>query len=142
MFLNFAEAANEAWGPTGDPKNLGFNAQSVLQQIRKRAGIAAADPYLMVNTGTYKMKFRTLVRNERRLELCFEGSRFWDIRRWNDKVTMKEGAKGMAITNNAGVKTYQVFNAEPRRYADFMVYPPVPYDEVVKTGLVQNKGWN
>lgn len=23
-----------------------------------------------------------LIRNERRLELCFEGFRFWDLRRW------------------------------------------------------------
>jgi hypothetical protein len=142
MFLNFAEAANEAWGPTGDPKSLGFSAQSVLQQIRKRAGIAAADPYLLINTGTDKEKFRALVRNERRVELCFEGSRFWDIRRWNENTTMKQGAKGISITNNQGLKTYQVIDVEPRRYADFMIYPPVPYAEVVKTGLVQNKGWN
>jgi hypothetical protein len=142
MFLNYAEAANEAWGPKGDPKGYGFNAQSVLQQIRKRAGIAVADPYLLSDVATDQVKFRELVRNERRIELCFEGSRFWDIRRWNLINTMKTTAKGMSITNNAGIKTYSVIDVEPRRYSDFMIYPPIPYNEVIKSGLIQNKGWN
>lgn len=142
IFLNFAEAANEAWGVKGDPKVYGFNAQSVLQQIRKRAGIAVADPYLLTVVGTDVARFRELVRNERRIELCFEGSRFWDIRRWNLVNAMKATAKGMKIMDNAGVKTYSVIDVEPRRYNDFMIYPPVPYAEVIKAGLVQNKGWN
>lgn len=142
FFLAFAEAANEAWGPKGDPKSLGLTAQSVLQQIRKRAGIAAADPYLLNGVGTDQVKFRELVRNERRLELCFEGFRFWDIRRWNQVDVMKATARGMKITLTGTTKTYQVFDVEPRRYADHMIYPPVPYDEVIKTGMVQNKGWN
>ena len=42
---------------------------------------------------------RELIRNERRLELCFEGFRFWDLRRW--KVPMEkltETAKGVRIS--------------------------------------------
>jgi len=142
FFLAFAEAANEAWGPKGDPKSLGFTAQSVLQQIRKRAGIAAADPYLLNVVGPDQVKFRELVRNERRVELCFEGSRFWDIRRWNLLETMKTTAKGMKISLEGTAKKYEVMDVEPRRYSDYMIYPPVPYAEVIKTGLVQNKGWN
>jgi len=142
MFLNFAEAANEAWGPKGDPKAYGFTALSILQQIRKRAGIPAADPYLLTSVGTDQSKFRDLVRNERRIELCFDGSRFWDIRRWNLVNTMKETAKGMNIINNSGVKTYSIIDVEPRHYSDIMIYPPIPYVEVIKSDLIQNKGWN
>lgn len=29
-----------------------------------------------------------LIRNERRLELCFEQVRFWDVRRWLDYDAM------------------------------------------------------
>ena len=36
-----------------------------------------------------------LIRNERRIELCFENKRFWDIRRW--KMPLDEKAKGMQI---------------------------------------------
>jgi hypothetical protein len=142
MFLNYAEAANEAWGPLGNPKGYAFTAQSILGKIRARAGIAAADPYLKSNVGSDQKLFRDLIRNERRLELCFEGSRFWDIRRWNLTNTMKEYAKGMSITNNAGAKTYSVINVEPRNYIDYMIFPPVPYSAVMKSGLIQNKGWN
>jgi hypothetical protein len=141
MFLNFAEAANEAWGPTGNPNGYAFTAQSVLRQIRGRAGIPAGDPYLLTTVANDKDQFRTLVRNERRIETCFEGTRFWDIRRWNLTATMKETAKGMSIINNAGVKTYTPIDVEPRRYSDYMIYPPIPYADVIKSGLIQNSGW-
>jgi hypothetical protein len=141
MFLNFAEAANEAWGPLGNPKGYSFTAQSILGLIRVRAGIPSADPYLKTTVATDPALFRNLVRNERRIEMCFEGSRFWDIRRWNLVNTMKETAKGMSIINNGGVKTYTTVNVDTRRFSDYMIYPPVPYAEVIKAGLIQNNGW-
>jgi starch-binding outer membrane protein, SusD/RagB family len=140
MFLNFAEAANEAWGPTGGTH--AYTAQSILRQIRGRAGIPAGDPYLLTEVGSDVAKFRDLVRNERRLELCFEGTRFWDIRRWNLIETMKETARGMRIVDDGGTKSYNEIDVEERRYSDFMIYPPVPYSAVIKAGLIQNKGWN
>ena len=42
---------------------------------------------------THKEKMRELIRNERRIELCFEGFRFWDLRRW--KANLTEEAKGI-----------------------------------------------
>jgi len=138
-FLNYAEAANEAWGPD-DAHGNGFSAREVMKKIRERAGIAPADAYL-ASIAT-KDAMRELIHNERRIELCFEGFRFWDIRRWNLINTMKTTAKGMSIINNAGIKTYSVIDVEPRLYSDFMIYPPIPYNEVIKSGLIQNKGWN
>ena len=80
---------------------------------------------------------RELIHNERRLELCFEGHRFWDLRRWKAPIT--EAAKGINI--NAGV--HEVIPAvESRSYADYMYYGPIPYDETLKfSALIQNKGW-
>jgi hypothetical protein len=141
MFLNFAEAANEAWGPTG-ATGFAFTAQNILGKIRTRAGIPSSDPYLLTTIGNDKDLFRELVRNERRIELCFEGSRFWDIRRWNLIDSMKETAKGMSITFDGTTKTYNEIEVEARNYRDHMIYPPVPYSAVIKSGLVQNKGWN
>ena len=80
MYLAYAEAANEAWGPKGDNGN-GYSAYDVIKAIRKRAGIGGtSDPYLEQCAGD-RDKMANLIRNERRLELCFEGFRFWDIRR-------------------------------------------------------------
>jgi len=43
----------------------------------------------------------------------------------------------VVITNNV----YTPGPVEPRQYADYMYYGPLPYNDVVKESLVQNKGW-
>ena len=79
---------------------------------------------------------RELIRNERRLELCFEGFRFWDLRRW--KADLNETVKGMKI--EAG--KYSVVDVEKRDYKDYMFWGPIPYSETLKFDqLIQNKGW-
>lgn len=136
IFLNYAEAANEAWGPTGMGTH-GYSAYDVIKAIRQRAGVGIdnGDPYLE-SVKNDQTQMRELIRNERRLELCFEGFRFWDLRRWN--LSLNEPAKGVRIS--AG--TYQVFDVESRTYNDFMRFGPIPYSEVVKfDALEQNQGW-
>lgn len=73
------KAANEAWGPQGTGSNS-YSAYDVIKAIRKRAGIGenGGDPYLESVKGD-KDKMRELICNERRLELCFEGFRFWTV---------------------------------------------------------------
>jgi starch-binding outer membrane protein, SusD/RagB family len=132
IFLAYAEAANEAWGPEGTGTHA-YSARNVIAAIRKRAGLPDPDNYLA--SVTSKEDMRALIRNERRLELSFEGFRFWDLRRWKGNLT--EPAKGVIINNNA-------FNIQPienRQYSDFMYYGPIPLIEVSKASLTQNKGW-
>ena len=131
IFLDYAEAANEAWGPDGKG-SYGFSARDVVAAIRKRAGINE-DAYLA--TVSSKEDMRKLIRNERRIELSFEGFRFWDLRRWN--VALDEPAMGVEL--NDGV--YTEVEVEDRAYKPYMVYGPIPYNEVLKFGFVQNKGW-
>jgi starch-binding outer membrane protein, SusD/RagB family len=134
LYLNYAEAANEAWGPTGDPNAYGFTAKTIIGAVRKRAGINQPDLYL--NSITDQAGLRTLIRNERRLELCFEGQRFWDLRRWQSDLTEK--AKGASI--DAGV--YSTIDVENRAYPSYAVYGPLPLAEILKyPGLIQNNGW-
>lgn len=133
IFLNYAEAANEAWGPDGNG-DYGFSAKDVIQAIRKRAGIEQPDMYL--NSISNKNDMRNLIQNERRLELCFEGFRFWDLRRWKKDLT--EAVKGVRIQSS----DYSYFTVEERAYDnDYMHYGPVPNQDVVRFGIVQNKGW-
>ena len=47
---------------------------------------AKADPYLDECAARQDL-FEKLVRNERRIELCFEGQRFYDLRRWATDVS-------------------------------------------------------
>lgn len=134
LYLIYAEAANEAWGPSSTG-SFGFSAFDVIEAIRMRAGIAQPDAYLESIRGD-KNAMRELIRNERRLELCFEGFRFWDLRRWGLDLT--ETAEGVSIEN--GIP--DVIDVETRNYQEFMQYGPVPYSEILKyDALKQNQGW-
>ncbi|MBN2661658.1 MAG: RagB/SusD family nutrient uptake outer membrane protein [Tannerellaceae bacterium] len=137
IFLGYAEAANEAWGPTGSGTH-GFSAYDVIKAIRNRAGVGqnGGDPYLESVKGDKEL-MRQLIHNERRLELCFEGFRFWDLRRWKKEIT--EPAKGMSISGGNYTLLPQV---ESRAYQNYMYYGPIPYEEMTKfSNLVQNEGW-
>jgi hypothetical protein len=134
IYLIYAEAANEAYGPDADPNGYGFTARDIIGRVRARAGITQPDRYLASITG--KETMRELIRNERRLEFCFEGYRFWDLRRW--ALPLTETAKGTFIT--AGVHT--IINVENRDYKPHMIYCPIPYGEILKyPELLQNKDW-
>jgi len=144
IFLNFAEAANEAWGPIADPKGVGFTAYDVIKAIRKRALGLATDPYLE-SIKSDPVAMRQLIHNERRIELCFEGFRFYDLRRW--KVALSELSAPAMGTNVTGTLASPVYSAplvvENRLYQDYMYYGPIPYSETLKfSKLLQNDKWN
>ena len=143
IFLAYAEAANEAWGPKGTGSN-GYSAYDVIKAIRSRAGVGTAgnDPYLETCAGDPDM-MRQLIRNERRIEMCFENKRFWDLRRWKvDINALNATTKGMNITQEAGVLKCNVIDVENRNYKDYMYYGPIPDGEVKKwSNLDQNTGW-
>ena len=67
ILLNFAEAAFEL-GKTNEALNA-------VNELRERAGIA-----------TLSSIDRDKIRHERKVELAFEGNRFWDLRRWRTAV--------------------------------------------------------
>lgn len=138
LYLIYAEAANEAFGPRGT-SSYGFSAYDVIRALRNRAGITN-DVYL-ASIGSDKDAMRTLIKNERRLELCFEGFRFWDLRRWKENLT--EPAKGVNIQTTSGSSTFTIIpEVEERSFTPDMIYGPIPYLETLKfNALIQNKGW-
>lgn len=143
MFLIYAEAANEAWGPQGRNGHL-FSAYDVIKAIRTRAGVGAdnGDAYLE-SIKNDKDEMRKLIRNERRLELCFENFRFWDLRRWNvDLTELNETALGVEISKSGSTMNYTPLTVEKRKYESYMIYGPLPFGEVMKwSNLEQNAGW-
>lgn len=133
LFLILAEAANEIGGP--DHIVEGMSARDVLVAIRDRAGITQPDAYLASITS--KEDMRELIRNERRIELSFEGHRFYDIRRWG--LSLNETATGYF---HNGIKYVSVPSVEARNYPSHATYLPIPYNEIVKfSELFQNQGW-
>ncbi len=139
IFLNFAEAANEANGP--DASTFGMSAREAIAEVRRRAGLASGgtDDYLASITS--KEDMRELIKNERRIELCFEGHRFFDLRRW--KRDLNTTITGVTITDNGdGTFDYTRKNIINPSYKSFMIYGPLPFDELLKTqNITQNQGW-
>ena len=136
LYLDYAEAANEAYGPKG---GTGYTAYDVIKALRERAGITDTD-YLDECAAAGKDAMRELIRNERRIELCFEGWRFWDLRRW--KASLNQEANGVSIKTVNGVKQYTPISVETRNFKDNGYYGPVPYDQILNfPSLIQNAGW-
>jgi len=141
IFLAYAEAANEAWGPTGTGANT-YSAYDVIRAIRQRAGITGGDAYLE-SVKNDREQMRQLIRNERRLELCFENHRFRDIRRWKLGISqLNETARGVQISKSGNALNYAPLNVETRKYQEHMYHGPIPYGEINKWSLLQqNAGW-
>jgi len=134
--LDYAEAANEAWGPKGTGPNS-FSAYDVIKQIRTRAGVGTTNNHAYLEEcAADKAKMRELIKNERRLELSFEGFRFWDLRRWKDDLNM--AARGMDVNGTV----YAPITVEARSFQNHMIYGPIPNSEVLKyNNLKQNANW-
>jgi len=150
MFLAYAEAANDAWGPKVDGAGVGFTAYDVIKAIRERAGLGTDEWGLPLSEGDAYLeecaadqaKMTNLIRNERRIELCFENKRFWDLRRW--LLPLDEKVMGMKIDRNeaTGELSYTRIEVEDRKYDSYQYYGPIPKEEVLKfSNLKQNKGW-
>jgi len=151
MFLAYAEAANDAWGPKVDGANVGFTAYDVIKAIRTRAGLATNEVGMPLPEGdTYleacaadQAKMTDLIRNERRIELCFENKRFWDLRRW--MLPLDETVKAMEISldKESGDLIYTIKDLDPRSFDNsYQCYGPIPRSETLRwSKLKQNKGW-
>ena len=143
VLLNAAEAINEAEGPD--------NAYQYVNEVRARVGMP---PY----SGMSQSQLRERIRNERRIELCFEDHRFFDERRWKlfeSKSAASEknlpyyqqvyNLYGVAVTpgqstvfNYGPAEMHQsrAFNS-PKNY-----YFPIPDAEIKRLpNLGQNPGW-
>jgi hypothetical protein len=128
MYLNYAEAANEAnAAPSADP--LIYNYMNL---IRNRAGIPD------LPAGLTKDDMRKAIRRERRVELCFEEHRFFDDRRWK----LPSSAPVFAYRWNAEGTSYTKEQIETRPFDQKMWYMPIPQAELnIAQGVAQNTGW-
>jgi hypothetical protein len=130
IYLNYAEAQFKL-GNEG-------TAIQYLNAIRQRAGITVP---LTGLTGT---ALENKIRNERQVELCLEGFRHYDVRRWKiADVTENKPLMGVVITKNSdGSKTYTYTKVQDRFFKPQHYLLPIPRDETNRTSLVQNPGYN
>ncbi len=146
MVLTFAEAANQTVGPT-DAGKFGISAKDAMKYLRGRktydgANGYSADPYLD-EVAASQTSFDEFVKNERRIETCFEGMRFFDLQRWTTSLAeMNKPVHGAKVVKNEdGSFTYDLtMEVEPRLLNS--AYLPIPYNEMLRmSNLEQNEGW-
>jgi hypothetical protein len=132
IYLNYAEAMFE----------LGDEAKSreYINKVRARVGMPG-----IPNTVTGEA-LRQRLYNERRIELAFEGHRFFDIRRWKiANIIENRPIYGMDVIKNltTGVSTYTpVLLLTKNPYQDKMNLLPVERAEIQRNKeLDQTDGW-
>ena len=144
ILLNFAEAANEAWGPDQTDATAGMSARSALNMVRNRAGLEDVD--LTDYSGTNDTeRMRNAIKAERRVELAFEDHRYWDLLRWKDGDRLGDDIRGIRADDNGdGTFSYTEITVESRIFDESRMYRyPIPFTEISKSNgvLTQNQGW-
>ncbi|NIG53886.1 RagB/SusD family nutrient uptake outer membrane protein [Chitinophaga sp. Cy-1792] len=129
ILLSYVEALVES----GDWQNP--DVVLYLNKIRNRAGMPNVD----VSIYNTQDKIRELYRRERKVELAFEGTRIFDIRRWQIGPDVLSGPTMGAINPGTGqpvVVETRIFN--PKR--DYLW--PIPLQELNANNLMlQNPNW-
>ncbi len=170
IYMNYAEAMNEAFGPDSNGGNGGMTAIEAVNKLRERLVCPASeniggssDTYYFIKverqenplfpvlpdgmpglpTGMSQDVAREKIHNERAIEFAFEDQYFYDILRW------KEGDKhigttlfGLDIVKSGETFTYNRTAVEDRPFDPNRMYLyPIPQDEVYNLGIEQNPGW-
>lgn len=132
IYLMYAEASNEATGPTAQ-------ALEYVNNIRQRAGLPA------LPSGLSQTEFRAKIQHERAIELAHEQIRYYDLRRWKQGNEMKGNFEGMAVDLGANASDEKFFKRtvfETRVFEPKHYWWPIPQNEIDKNqAMVQNPGW-
>ena len=152
LYLMYAEAVNEAYGPNGTAGDYPLTSLQAINKIRERAGMP---PVRSEYTGD-KDTFRERVRNERNVELCYESNHYYyDIRRWKIAPQTMNNAEnplyGMWVEScevtpeHPAGRTYERRKLGENRqgvWKDCMYYIPFPDSEALKLkNFVNNDAW-
>ena len=142
LYLLYAEALNEASGPTEE-------VYTYLDKIRERAGLGGVRQswnQYSSSPGKPSSKdgLRSIIHQERLIEMAFEGSRLWDLRRWKEAAAeLNKPITGWDRTQAAPADYYRVVNIFPQKFIaprDYF-WPLREYEISVNPNLVQNLGW-
>ncbi|WGQ12405.1 RagB/SusD family nutrient uptake outer membrane protein [Pedobacter gandavensis] len=139
FYLLYAEALNEV-----DPSNA--MVLKYVNLVRERAGIPKLETLNPSISGNQELQ-RSAIRRESRVELCTEGQRYFDVRRWmiaeNPSGKDKQGGAFYGMNMNGDANTFfQRSVVETRVFETKQYLQPIAYNELEKgKNLVQNPGW-
>ncbi len=150
LYLNYVEALYHVAGATGTytgsmkPIIAPATALEGLNIIRNRVGMPSIAASEVATTEAFELRYR----NERRVELAFEGHRFFDVRRWStyssnllEKTDKHLSAMTITATGD-GNYTFKRTALDTRLCSDskYLLYP-IPYSEAVKLQSLTGDNW-
>ena len=142
VYLDLAEAANEAYGPTGAIPGSSLTAVSALNMVRNRANM----PNVLSKYTVDKETFKKRIYNERAVELFEEHHRWFDLRRWKlAKQVLGEELiyrADIRVVNGELVYSKTPLDGAVRVHEDKHYWYPFP-TEVMNNFILfeQNPGW-
>lgn len=144
LLLYYAEALNES-----ENSQVARNeAMQYADMVRERAGlqpIAETWRTYSKNPNKYNTQegLREIIQRERLIELCFEGSRFWDLRRWKTaREVMNQPIQGWSLYNSDNADIYKPMTIFNQKFGLKDYFWPIGEVELTSnTNLVQSLGW-
>lgn len=148
FYLNYAESLFQYAKAQGKEnaadyidaaQGLTLSARMAASKTRQRTSVGLPAFPTGMDNDTFWRRYK----NERFVELAFEGHRFFDVRRWKEADQHFRNIVWMQITkNDDGSFDYKRIN-NTRLWEDKMYLFPIPQTEVAKShGLIQqNPGW-
>ncbi|THU31600.1 RagB/SusD family nutrient uptake outer membrane protein [Niastella caeni] len=136
MYLNYAEALNE-YQP-GHPDIVRY-----LNMVRERAGI----PQYGIGQDALPLPadrndMRSMIWAERRIELAYEGHRWFDIRRWKIAPQVMGTLHGMNVNKDGDAFYERVETATPHLFKPSYYWWPISQYELDRDkAIIQNPGW-
>lgn len=141
LYLLYAEALNEA---DGDKAQM----FKYINEVRDRAKLPTVQ-FSWANYSTNPSKYtsktgmRQIIHQEQLIEMAFEGSRFWDIRRWKEAIPeYRKPVEGWDIEQSNPDYYYRrrVLYVQNFSTKDYF-WPIKDNDILINKNLVQNIGW-
>ncbi|MCC8018697.1 MAG: RagB/SusD family nutrient uptake outer membrane protein [Rikenellaceae bacterium] len=150
LYLNYAEAANEAYGPNTPAPGAALTAVEALNVVRHRVGM----PDVLAKFTGSADDLRPRIKNERTVELCFEGHHYFcDIRRWKDAPEIMSGRlygiQAVYVNYDRPGETpvfeysrYELDSDRQVAWKNGMYYVPFKNSDLVKMkNYVPNESW-
>ena len=149
VLLSYLEAVNEATPGAVDQALLDVTINDVRDRV-KLPGYSKAEL-------SSQEAVREAVRKERRVELAFEGLRYFDVLRWGvAKELLNHTFTGVKLSDDPSAPNYRgsgasaspvdedmYYQFEKRMWSDHNRYFPIPQNELnVNKNLKQNTGYN
>lgn len=138
IILNYAEAMINTYDDPDYKGEYPLSAREAVNLVRSRSDVKMPD----LAIGMSKENFLKRLKNERRIELAFEGHRFWDLRRWKDLNDMERIYKVVINKNSDQTISYTKQVHSNYNISDKLYFYPISNTELFKNlSLKQNTGW-